>query len=163
MKSIRKKTFCAILLSIFFIGTQAQQVVPAAGGEASGSGGTASYSVGQIVYKTNSGTNGSLAEGVQQPFEISEIIGIEEAKTINLKWKIYPNPTRDVLKLNIGNYESEYLFYQLYDLNGKIISKEKIINKESNINISALVSAIYFLKIIDNDKEIKTFKIIKNK
>lgn len=160
---MRKKSFCAILISLCFMGTQAQQVVPATGGEATGSGGTVSYTVGQLVYKTNSGTNGSVAEGVQQPYEISEIIGIEEAKSINLDWIVYPNPTTDVLKLNIGNYENNNLLFQLYDLKGKIIDRKKIISEETIINVSALPTAIYFLKIIDNEQEVKTFKIIKNK
>ena len=48
MKSMRKKSFCAILISLCFMGTQAQQVVPATGGEATGSGGTVSYTVLQV-------------------------------------------------------------------------------------------------------------------
>jgi hypothetical protein len=42
---------------------------PQAGGEATGSGGSVSYSVGQVVYTTNTGINGSVAQGVQQPYE----------------------------------------------------------------------------------------------
>ncbi|MDD4385781.1 MAG: hypothetical protein PHD06_11460, partial [Bacteroidales bacterium] len=63
---------------------QAQESLNATGGNASGSGGSAGYSVGQMVYTTHIGTNGSVAEGVQQPYEISIVIGIEEAKGINL-------------------------------------------------------------------------------
>ena len=48
-----------------------QQAVVTAGAEATGTGGTVSYSVGQVVYQTHAGTNGSVAEGVQQPYEIS--------------------------------------------------------------------------------------------
>jgi hypothetical protein len=53
----------------------AQEAIPAGGGNASGSGGSASYSVGQVVYTTNTGTNGSAAQGVQQPYEISVVSG----------------------------------------------------------------------------------------
>ncbi len=46
----------------------AQQATTATGGDASGSGGTVASSVGQIVYTTNTGTTGSVVQGVQQPF-----------------------------------------------------------------------------------------------
>ena len=61
----------------------AQEAITTSGGDASGSGGSVSYSVGQILYSTNTGANGSVAHGVQQPFEISVVIGIEEASSIN--------------------------------------------------------------------------------
>ncbi|MFT7299094.1 MAG: hypothetical protein ACI9WO_001916 [Sphingobacteriales bacterium] len=46
-------------------GLQAQETVPATGGEATGNGGSSSYTVGQVVYTTNTGTNGSVAQGSQ--------------------------------------------------------------------------------------------------
>ena len=44
-----------------------QQAVVTAGADATGTGGTVSYSVGQVVYQTHTVTNGSVAEGMQQP------------------------------------------------------------------------------------------------
>ena len=58
-----------IILSSFRI--MAQQAINASGANATGSGGSVSYSVGQVLYTTNSGSNGSSAQGVQQPYEIS--------------------------------------------------------------------------------------------
>ncbi len=49
-------------------GLQAQENTIATGGEATGAGRTASYSVGQVVYTTATGANGSVAQGVQQPY-----------------------------------------------------------------------------------------------
>lgn len=47
----KKVKLCILLLSgLGLAGLQAQEAVPATGGNASGSGGTVSYSVGQIVY-----------------------------------------------------------------------------------------------------------------
>ncbi|RLD56213.1 MAG: T9SS C-terminal target domain-containing protein, partial [Bacteroidetes bacterium] len=78
-----------MIVALLFLGLsnlQAQEVIPATGGEASGSGGSASYTVGQVVYTTNTGTNGnSVSQGVQQPYEISVVTGIAEAKDINLE------------------------------------------------------------------------------
>ncbi|MCF8297889.1 MAG: hypothetical protein K9J13_10125 [Saprospiraceae bacterium] len=91
--------FFTLIFSIPII--QAQEVIPATGGNATGSGGSVSYTIGQIVYSTNSGTTGSVAEGVQQPYEISEATAIEEAKDISLNCTAFPNPTKDFLTLKI--------------------------------------------------------------
>lgn len=140
-----------------------QQAVSTGGKEATGTGGTVSYTVGQVVYTTNTGTNGSVAQGVQQPYEISVVTGLEEAEDISLEFSIYPNPATDFIKLKIENYEIENLRYQLYDINGRLLQSNKVEGKETPISLETLLPASYFLKITDNNKEIKTFKIIKNK
>jgi hypothetical protein len=48
----------------------AQTATVSAGGNAIGTGGSVSYSVGQIAYTNNSNSNGSVAQGVQYPYEI---------------------------------------------------------------------------------------------
>ncbi|MEJ5266144.1 MAG: hypothetical protein WHT29_12590, partial [Bacteroidales bacterium] len=101
MRHKKLKLSAIILLGLGLTGLQAQESVNATGGNAFGSGGSVSYSVGQVVYTTNSGTNGSVAQGVQQPYEISVVTGLEEAKGINLSVSAYPNPTTDYLTLRI--------------------------------------------------------------
>ena len=151
-----------LCLSGFGSTLQAQNAIPASGGNASGSGGTASYTTGQVVYTSHTGTNGSAAQGVQQPYEISVITAIEEAKDISLEIMIYPNPATDFIKLKIKNYEVQNLSYQLYDINGRLLQDNKIIAEETNIVMSNYLSATYYLKVTDNIKLIKTFKIIKH-
>lgn len=142
---------------------QAQEAIPATGGEAGGSGGTASYTVGQVVYTTNEGTGGNtVAQGIQQPFEISVVTGIEEAKGINLEVSAYPNPTTDYLTVKVKNYETANLQYMVFDINGKLLQIIKATGNETKIATSNLVPANYFVKVLDNKKEIKVFKIIKN-
>ena len=67
MRLKRLKICAVLLLGLGLTGLQAQESVNATGGDASGSGGSVSYSVGQITYQTHTGINGSVAEGVQQP------------------------------------------------------------------------------------------------
>ena len=162
MKHKRLKLSALLLLGLGLTGLQAQESVNATGGNASGSGGSASYSVGQVVYTTNTGTNGSVSQGVQQPYEISVVTGIEEAKGINLSVSAYPNPTTDYLTLSIGEFEISNLSYQLYDMNGKLLQSEKISGNQTSIVMSNLVPSSYFVKVIQGNKEVKTFKIIKN-
>lgn len=147
---------CFSLLTI-----NAQEAIPATGGNATGSGGTVSYSAGQVVFTTNTGTNGSVAQGVQQPFEISIVTGLENTLGISLYCMVYPNPTTDFLTLKIDNYGNRKLSYKLFDVNGKLLEIKKINSNETIIVMTNFVPAIYFLNVIDNDKQVKTFKIIK--
>ena len=162
MRLKRLKLSAVLLLGLGLTGLQAQESVNATGGNASGGGGSVSYSVGQVVYTTNTGTNGSVAQGVQQPYEISVVTGIEEAEGIYLSVTAYPNPTTDYLTLRIDEFEISNLSYQLYDMNGKLLQNEKIAGNQTSIVMSNLVPATYFVKVVQGNREIKTFKIIKN-
>jgi hypothetical protein len=154
----------AILLTFAFsfsIAT-AQTSVNASGKDASGSGGSASYSVGQVVYTTNTGTSGSVAQGVQQPYEISIVTEIEEAKGINLSVSAYPNPTTNFLQLKVESEKLKDLSYQLYDMTGKLLQNKKLTGTETQIDMNSYVPATYFVRVIVESTSIKEFKIIKN-
>jgi hypothetical protein len=139
----------------------AQSTLPAAGGNASGAGGTVSFSVGQVVYMTITSTVGSVTQGVQQPYEVSVITSVENTSDIILVCSVYPNPSTDFITLKIGSYDNQSLSYQLYDIGGNLLENKKINGNETIVQMSNYVSGTYILKVIDNDKQIKTFKVIK--
>ena len=164
MRNKRLKLSAVLLLGLGLTGLQAQTNVNATGGNASGNGGSVSYSVGQVVYTTHKGSNGSVAQGVQQPYEIS-VAGIDEANGISLKVTAYPNPTTDYLTLEIDASTSlsiQSMSYQLYDIQGKVLQNQKITGYRTSIDMNNLVPATYFVKVIEENKAVKTFKIIKN-
>ncbi len=156
-----KQLKLSVVLFLGLTGLQAQTSVNATGGNAFGSGGSVSFSVGLLGYTTNTGTNGSVAQGVQQPYEISVITGIEKAQGIQLSVSAYPNPTNNFLQLKVENEKLYDLTFQLYDMNGRHLQSEKIIEAETSIDMSNLVTATYFVKVKLNDKVLKVFKIIK--
>jgi hypothetical protein len=162
---MRLNITCFTTILIFYIGIsglKAQETITISGGNTTGGGGSVSYTIGQIVYTTNTGTNGSVAQGVQQPFEISVVIGIDEAKDIQLECSVYPNPTLGLLKLKVENIKLTDLRYQLFDMNGRLLQSQNIEKAETEITIENLVATTYFLKITaGSKKEVKTFKIIK--
>ncbi len=150
-----------LFLLVFGLQTaQAQEAVITVGSDATGSAGTVAYSIGQIVYTTNSGINGIVAQGVQQPYVISIVLGIEH-NSIQLYFTVYPNPTINFLTLNLGNADLSTLSFQLYDLSGKLIESRKIVSNTETIRMENLPSALYFLRVTNNSEELKTFKIIK--
>jgi hypothetical protein len=160
MKNLRK---VLIAFCLFGYGTaiQAQEAVTASGGDATGSGGTVSYTIGQVAYITNTGAGGIVTQGVQQPYEFF-ILGINVNKDISMEMLVYPNPSVAFVNLKVINQNLENLSYQLYDINQKLILNQKISSTETSIPMETLSPATYFLKVSDNKKVVKTFKIIKN-
>lgn len=126
------------------------------GGTATGTGGTVSYSVGQAVYTTAVGSNGTITQGLQQPYEIFvDMIETNMVATVSM----YPNPTKEFVVLNVDNIDN--LTYQMFDMQGKLLATSKIESNETKISMMDLASATYFVKVLNSNKESKTFKIIK--
>tara|TARA_R110001592_G_scaffold88812_2_gene261423 strand:+ start:1297 stop:1770 length:474 start_codon:yes stop_codon:yes gene_type:complete len=157
MKKLKLTLLLFIPFSLF-----AQETVPATGGDASGSGGTVAYSVGQVVYTTNTGTNGSIAQGVQQPYEISTVTGVDNMPEIQIELTAYPNPTKDNLMLRVEDDSFSDLSFELYDMQGKLLESNKLISNSVTIKMEHLSRATYFLRVNNNKLLIKTFQIIKN-
>jgi hypothetical protein len=140
---------------------QAQESANSSGGNAMGSGGTVAYSVGQVVYTTNTGTNGSVAQGVQHAYEIFTV-GIKETE-LNIALSAFPNPTTENLTLQISNYNNEKLSYQLLDMQGKHLINGLVTSQQTQINMNSLSPATYFINVVNQEnKKVQSFKIIKN-
>lgn len=151
-----------LLLGLGLTELQAQESVNVAGGNAAGSGGSVTYSVGQVAYQNYNGVDASVAEGVHQPYEITVVTAINETRGIILSLTVYPNPATDYLTLRIDEFDTSNLSYQLFDTQGKLLQKEKITGNQTRITMSSLGPATYFLRVLQGNKEVKTFKIIKN-
>ena len=157
-----KRIFSFLTIILFFTQiSTGQEAIPATGGTATGAGGSATYTVGQVVYHQFSGSTGFVIQGVQQPWEISIVTAIENTEDITLDCIVYPNPTEGSLKLVIGSFEDDNMSFQLCNMNGIIIQDFKIEDKETIILMDNLRSGIYFLKIVRNNLQIKVFKIVK--
>ena len=156
-----KLLFTVIAIIVFNASAQAQQSSNAAGGDATGSGGSVAYSVGQVVYTANNSPSGTVSQGVQQAYEIYSV-GIKETE-LNISLSVFPNPIVDYLILQISDYNNEKLSFHLYDLQGKSLNKEQIIIEQTQINTSCLPPATYFIEVLNQEnKQVQSFKIIKN-
>jgi len=148
-----------IFLSLFLVDLTAQSNAVASGGEASGTGGTMSYTVGQLDYATNTGDGGITTQGVQQPFEISVTTGILETG-INLQAVVFPNPATDRVELQIDDDVSALpLTFTLYDVNGQMLNHVRITENPMTIPLSGLTSGVYILSVSSPYALLKTFKI----
>jgi hypothetical protein len=157
-----KKTIISVALLLLGLGKlQAQESPTVTGGNATGNGGTVAYSVGQVVYTTNTGSNGSVAQGVQQAYEIYTV-GIIETE-LNISLSVFPNPTAHNLILQISNYNNEKLSYLLYDMQGRLLNNGQVTEQQTQINTAHLQSATYIIKVLSQEnRTVQSFKIIKN-
>jgi hypothetical protein len=161
MKKITGVISILLLCSFYPRITEGQETIPATGGLATGSGGTAAYVAGQLVFNLIIGTSGSIIQGVQQPFEISVVTAIANTEDITLECIVYPNPTNGIIKLVIKSFEDGKMRFLLYDMNGILLQEKKIEDSETVISMENLLPSIYFLKVIKGNLEVKVFKIIK--
>lgn len=158
---LKARTIALTASGLLFMSlVHAQESANAAGGNATGSGGTVAYSIGQMVYTTNTGSTGSVAQGVQHSYEIFTV-GVKET-ALNISITAFPNPTMENLTLQISDYNNEYLSYQLFDLRGKMLSNGRIVSRQTQIDMYSLPTATYFVNVVNKEnKKVQTFKIIK--
>jgi hypothetical protein len=145
-----------LLFSSLIFGAVGQQNAVSTGGDASGSGGSVSYTIGQIDYLNSSGTNGNTNEGVQQPYEFFQEVGIEEE--INFS-AIYPNPTTDIIQIEFKNAAHRSL--ELYDENGKLVLNSECTDSKTSLDLSTLAKGSYMLSVFKGQKT-QTIKLIKH-
>ncbi len=157
--------------TLFLLGSgavYAQEALLTAGAEASSSIGTVSYSVGQLLYSTDTGTTGSASQGVQQPYQGSITLGNGVTATV-VNFSLYPNPTTDKLILTTESLEHFTLNIHLYDITGKVLRAQALTENTTTIRMEDLPSATYFLQIYatpkkgvsSNQEIIRIAKIIK--
>jgi hypothetical protein len=131
----------------------AQQTPAASGSEATGAGGTLSYTVGQVDYTRLESSAGTLNLGVQQPY-------IVIANDPNFQILVFPNPTPNSITLRILNPGSADLQFLLYDMLGRQLLDQNISAGETNIPLTNDRPAAYILQVRIG-QEIRTYKIIK--
>lgn len=162
MKRNQRAFLILFLASISFVtNSYAQESIVVTGGKGTGIGGDANYSIGQIADIQLKGSGGSAQQGIQLPYEIATL-GNDKFDEISLVMTAFPNPVIDELNLIVDHNKFEALSYNLFDMNGKIISKaSNVTSSETKVSMQGLAQGVYFLAVNNNSKAIKTFKIIK--
>ena len=157
--------FTAIRLSLFGLNAQNLYVLPTNSAQTS-------YSLSEIKEITFANRNIFIAKGTdtaQFPLANLQYMSFIDYGDVSIaenngtdEIKLYPNPTSDYLVLCLENIEIKAnTKYELYDIYGKILQQFDIHSDNTIINIADMSPALYILKIVVADKEIKSFKIIK--
>ena len=138
MKNFKKYfLFISFLLSGHY-NLFAQQGPVASGGEDIGTGGRASFSLGQIDFLTASGSGTEFTtEGLQQPYELPA-----SETTDNLLITVQPNLTTDFIVLTIQNGNLLNMNYAIYDEHGKLVQRQQITEIQTSISLVGFAEAI---------------------
>lgn len=75
---------------------------------------------------------------------------------------IYPNPAHDVLNINIKSlHNTTNMLAHIINADGKVVSEVNLQQEINNIDISALNSGVYTVKVMDNKQIVFVSKFIK--
>jgi hypothetical protein len=77
------------------------------------------------------------------------------------QYNSYPNPVNDILNIEIPNLAPNTSL-KIYDLQGRTVFTQDIIQSQQSINLQHLAKGIYSLQIYTNNQVVKTDKILKN-
>ncbi|MFK5973211.1 MAG: T9SS type A sorting domain-containing protein [Flavobacteriaceae bacterium] len=135
----------------------AQSSVVASGGESSQEGGSFSFSLGLVNFSFLESNDGTVTEGMQHTYEISQI---ERPKTV-VNAIAYPNPATDILFLEIPNSDIANLSYLVLDIKGRELFRAPMVSPISEVYMGSMATGIYFISILKKGKFVTGFKIIK--
>lgn len=150
----------ALLLSIVFLSVSAiwaQQGVVPLGGEATGGGGTLSYSLGQVGYSVVQGLGGTSGAGVQQPYEylVLAVENVDQDPAVH----VAPNPAAEGVQLTFEKLPDPGALYLVLDAAGQVVRTATITGTTMHIPLADLPPALYLLRITGSSPS--TFQLIK--
>jgi len=155
---IKKYIIPLVVLLSFGFSSFGQNALSATGGHFKSTGGSTSFTVGQVAYVLKKGTVSYLNEGVQQVYTkkttpIEELVYLKEVQ-------LYPNPTQETFNLIISTKEDVQIRYTIMDYLGKEIRNGNILSEKSEISLRDLPAGNYFISL-KSKKENRIFKIVK--
>ena len=115
------------------------------------------FTLGEIVIETFSNTANILTQGFHQ----GDLKVTTSVVNLDIKTKVYPNPTTNFLIIELEkNVNAELL---VYDVNGKLVIKDKLNNEQQKqLDFSFLGQGNYLLNINIADNQ-SVYQINKSK
>lgn len=140
-----------------FSQTISKQVIGVAGRTASNSNLKVSYTVGEPVVGLMTAGANQLGNGYYPALNL-QALSVED-NTLDLKLKVYPNPTSQSLFVT-HPYLNSFVI-TIVDMNGKLLYQGKL-DKEEPLDVSYYTQGIYLVTVENTTTNKKnTYKIIK--
>lgn len=153
-----KIKFTILLLLLCTLTVSSQEVIASQGNSYSNSSVSIDFTIGEVVIATLNNTGNTLTQGFHQTN--LTVLAIDDFD-INYQARVFPNPTQDLLQVEIQNFEG--LNYKMYDIQGRQLSQQKIYSINTSINTTPYAKGLYLLVILnENNQLLKTYRIIKN-
>ncbi|MDO8929083.1 MAG: T9SS type A sorting domain-containing protein [Bacteroidota bacterium] len=97
-------------------------------------------------------TDSLMAKELKKPFD--DQIGLQKAR-------IYPNPTKGLLRIDLPALTEQEATIRLHDSNGRLIIQQPAVEVNNELDLSAYPSGLYIMSIQIGPKDRKEWKIIK--
>ena len=120
--------------------------------------------VGEVAIATLASSSTILTQGYQQAI-IGNSISVNEIENIT-KMTLCPNPTTNNSKLEITAEKSSQVTVAIYSAQGKLIENNTLelepgIQSSVQLNVANQDSGVYFVRITEGNKNMKTLRLIK--
>lgn len=153
-----------ILFFLFSISVTSQDldhyVIGSDGGHSRNNQFSLDYTIGEVITEFGEDTlnNVHLTQGFQQT--MLAIVSVEDHLQ-DIEIDVYPNPAVDYLNISIPSLQEDMQF-SLFDMQGKLIEKQKIDSKKFTIGFSNMSTGNYLLVFSNKDQRIKTLQVQKS-
>jgi hypothetical protein len=149
-----------IILAIGFISLSfAQEVISSGGDYSQNSGLSISYTIGETVTESFEFGQQMLTQGFQQAkLDVASI----ESSNFRHGYRLYPNPTQDIIWIERIEQSSSLTNYSLMDIQGRVLNEFKSHEAHVSIDLSHYPVAVFLLRI-SNMENANTYKITKQK
>ena len=161
----------ALLGAAMLMGTMsyAQRIAPqsvnSGGAKMTQANGSLSFTVGELVVLSQTDSQGNTLGGGFTAGATLTTVSIQETNAAVLDVKVYPNPTSDLLNIQINHSTIDQVLVTIIDLQGKEVynGKYAAISNVIGINTAAYATGTYMLTLKNlNNKVLGTYKIIKH-
>jgi len=126
--------------------------------------GTVTFYGGGTAANNNGTTSGDGGNTTTLSLTENTSVGFTEA-TLRNELLVYPNPTRNVIKLKNTASDVKNAVAELYSISGQLVFTKNLSltqNNESKLNVSQLVSGYYLLRISNEGQTVEEKIMIQN-
>lgn len=155
-----KITGILTLLLLLAATISAQQAISAAGTHATGTNVQLSWTVGEVMVSTFTGSSAILSQGLHQGK--LTITAIEPIILADVSVKAYPNPVNDKLNIGFSNFAENKYSFSITDGNSSVIQTGTVAENPQSVDMTRFSQGIYFLKVeAVAEKQSQIFKVVK--
>ncbi|MCB0638865.1 MAG: T9SS type A sorting domain-containing protein, partial [Lewinella sp.] len=76
-------------------------------------------------------------------------------------FRLFPNPVRDVLVIDLGDYLPLNGHLRLYDAAGRQVAYQRLLHRQEQLWLGGLPGGIYFYEIWDQGRRLAQGKVVK--
>tara|TARA_Y100000385_G_scaffold163122_1_gene169076 strand:- start:127 stop:639 length:513 start_codon:yes stop_codon:yes gene_type:complete len=154
-----------LMFTLSYAQSIAPQSVNSGGTKMSQSNSSLSFTVGELVVLNLSDSEGNTLEGGFTAGATLTTVSIHETDATLLDIKVFPNPTSDLVNIQINHSNIDQVVLTITDLQGKEVYNGKYagISNVIGINTASYATGTYVLSLKNlKNQVLGTYKIIKN-